>query len=90
LGTTDEIEETSPDDQYESKCCFIFIVDRSGSMTGSYIENTKQALKLFLQSLPQGSSFQIISFGDEFKWHQTKELIIYNDKNLKIAKDAVN
>lgn len=35
--------------------CFIFIVDRSGSMSGHRMETTKQALKLFIQSLPVGS-----------------------------------
>jgi Mg-chelatase subunit ChlD len=35
--------------------CFVFLVDRSGSMSGSRIEVTKEALKLFIQSLPVGS-----------------------------------
>jgi Mg-chelatase subunit ChlD len=28
--------------------CFIFIVDRSGSMSGKKMETTKEALKLFI------------------------------------------
>ena len=46
---------------------FIFIVDRSGSMEGKTIVITKEALKLFVQSLPSGCMFDIISFGSTYK-----------------------
>ena len=46
---------------------FIFLVDQSGSMGGKPIEITSKALKLFLQSLPAGSFYQIIGFGSEYK-----------------------
>jgi hypothetical protein len=42
---------------------YIFIVDRSGSMSGRRMEVTKDAMKLFIQSLPPNCKFQIISFG---------------------------
>jgi Mg-chelatase subunit ChlD len=45
---------------------FIFIVDRSGSMGGQKMEMTKEALKLFIQSLPAGCKFEIISFGSNY------------------------
>lgn len=50
-------------DQY----LFIFLVDRSGSMSGSRMDLTKEALKLFIQSLPLGCSFAILGFGDTSK-----------------------
>ena len=42
---------------------FVFIVDRSGSMSGQRIETVREALKLFIRSLPLNSKFSIISFG---------------------------
>ena len=36
---------------------YIFIVDRSDSMDGDNIEVTKDAMKLFMQSLPSRSKF---------------------------------
>ena len=63
-------------------CCYIFIIDQSGSMKGEKIEILRQALILFLKSLPFGSYFQIIGFGSCcIKYN--KEPIIYNEKNIK-------
>jgi Mg-chelatase subunit ChlD len=36
---------------------YIFIVDRSGSMNGDRIVVTKEAMKLFIKSLPPQSKF---------------------------------
>lgn len=45
---------------------FVFLVDRSGSMGGDRIEKAKEALALFVRSLPIGCRFTVISFGSRY------------------------
>jgi ubiquitin len=46
---------------------FTFVLDRSYSMTGTSMETAKDALILFLHSLPPNSKFNIVSFGSSFE-----------------------
>ena len=45
----------------------VFVVDRSGSMQGSSIEQVRNALQLCLRSLVAGSSFNIVGFGSRIE-----------------------
>jgi hypothetical protein len=67
---------------------FIFLIDQSGSMSGSPIKVASKALLLFLQSLPAGSYYQIIGFGSDYKIYDDipKE---YNQNNLKKSIEIV-
>ena len=57
---------------------------------------TREALKLFVQSLPDGCFFHIISFGSEFKFMAkqgktdkdpgVREPFEYNDENLEYVR----
>lgn len=50
----------------------------------------RQALQLFIQSLPFGSTFQIISYGTEFEFlFEGKRSVNYDEETNKDAFDQV-
>ena len=59
-------------------------------MYGRTIELTKEAMMLFMQSLPTGAKFDIVSFGSSYSCMTNNLLkgpMDYNDKNLKYSKN---
>lgn len=65
---------------------FVFILDRSGSMMGSRIEQAKTSLIYFLKSLPTKSYFSIISFGSTF---EAQNSLPYSDEAIQTVIDRV-
>merc|ERR1712232_33441 len=65
---------------------FIFLLDRSGSMSGGQIRKAADSLQLFLRSLPQNSQFDIVGFGST--WQSLfGESVGYNASSFKKASD---
>ena len=73
----------------ETPGLFIFLIDQSGSMRGKSIDLVKQALLLFIQSLPEGSYFQLIGFGTSFKKYN-EEPVQYNQENVTKIISIIN
>lgn len=79
----DEVENDSSNSE------IIFILDRSGSMAGSRMNQAKNALQLFLRSLNENIYFNIVSFGDTYrKLFPTSKL--YSQSTLNTAKSEVD
>ena len=69
----------------------VFLVDRSGSMAGTKMNLTKQALQLFMKSLPpEDTYFQIISFGSNYKYLDDKaRALTYDPETLDLATSKI-
>lgn len=50
---------------------FLFLIDRSGSMSGARIQMAKGAMRTLLRCLSSGSTFNICSFGSSYEiWNE--------------------
>jgi hypothetical protein len=67
----------------------VFVCDRSGSMQQTRIELAKQALKVFLKSLPVGVKFNICSFGSQHSFFWEKS-VTYSQQTLDEAMNHAN
>ncbi|XP_068454382.1 von Willebrand factor A domain-containing protein 5B1 [Clinocottus analis] len=67
---------------------FIFLIDRSGSMSGVNINCVKDAMVVILKSLVPGCLFNIIGFGSKFKSLFTTSQS-YEEEALALACDYV-
>jgi hypothetical protein len=60
-------------------------------MGGQKMEMTKEALKLFIQSLPAGSKFEIISFGNDYVVSSKDKMgYVNNDANVKAIRSEID
>jgi Ca-activated chloride channel family protein len=62
----------------------IFVVDRSGSMSGKKIEQAKEAVKFVLNNLRQGDTFNIVAYDSTVESFKP-ELQKYDDETRKAA-----
>lgn len=62
----------------------IFVVDRSGSMSGKKIEQAKDAAKFVLNNLKQGDTFNIVAYDSSVESFKP-ELQKYDDETRKAA-----
>jgi Ca-activated chloride channel family protein len=67
----------------------VFVVDRSGSMTGQKIEQAKGALKFVLNNLRKGDLFNIVAYDSEIQTFRP-ELQKYDDETLAAATGFVD
>lgn len=63
---------------------FLFVLDRSGSMSGGCIRRAAEALQLFLRSLPEECRFNIIGFGSTVEV-LFESPMLYDAATLEIA-----
>jgi len=69
---------------------FIFVVDCSGSMEDeNKIELARQAMLLFLKSLPVNCHFNILQFGSEYQPLFKEMTVVYNEENTRQAEQLI-
>ena len=80
--TTSGLDEQDVSTSIDSNYQFIFVVDRSGSMgCNSRMQITKDAMRLFMQSLPSKCDFGVISFGSNADWMFPSNTLEYNNQS---------
>ena len=67
----------------------IFVIDVSGSMRGTSIQQAKKSLLYSMETLNNGDSFNIIAYSDYYFSMHDKPLEV-NENNIKDAKDFIN
>ncbi|CAF3643927.1 unnamed protein product [Rotaria sp. Silwood1] len=69
---------------------FIFVVDCSGSMEDeNKIGLVREAMLIFLKSLPINCHFNIIRFGSHYESLFEKRTVIYNEENVRKAEKLI-
>ena len=68
---------------------FIFLLDQSNSMQGEPRKIACNALKIFIQSIPKNSYYQIIGFGTKFKKYNETP-VLYKKSNIEKSLKIIN
>ena len=88
LETNYYLKYQQQEEKADTPSLFIFLIDQSGSMSGSSIRIVSEAILIFLQSLTKGSYFQLIGFGSYFRKINDKPLE-YNKENVQATMDKI-
>ncbi|XP_057685426.1 inter-alpha-trypsin inhibitor heavy chain H6 [Corythoichthys intestinalis] len=67
----------------------IFVIDVSGSMIGTKIKQTKQAMSTILGDLREGDHFNIVTFSDKVHIWRKGRTVRANRQNVRDAKEFV-
>ncbi|CAG03847.1 unnamed protein product, partial [Tetraodon nigroviridis] len=67
----------------------IFVIDVSGSMIGTKIQQTKQAMSTILADLREGDHFNIITFSDQVRTWKRGRTVRATRQNVRDAKEFV-
>jgi Ca-activated chloride channel homolog len=59
---------------------FIFVLDRSGSMSGEPIAQARNAMRACLRTLNPGDAFRILLFDNELEWFNSEALPVTQEK----------
>lgn len=76
--------EVKADDDEKVAKTVVFVVDRSGSMSGEKMEQAKDAAKFVLNNLREGDLFNIVAYDSEIETFRP-ELEKFNDQTRKSA-----
>jgi Ca-activated chloride channel family protein len=88
LLATPQIKAPEDGDEHPAKTV-LFVVDRSGSMSGEKMEQAKDALKFVLNNLRQGDTFNIVAYDSEIETFRP-ELEKFSDETRSAALGFVN
>lgn len=77
-----------PVSDVKTKKSIVFVLDRSGSMAGKKMEQSKKALEFVITNLNEGDEFNIVIYDDRVETFETG-LITFNKDNYKRALDFV-
>lgn len=67
LSIVPDISQDLLEGSTTTKSEFLFVIDRSGSMEGSKMEQTKKAMFHIVDKIPEGSIFNFVGFGTSFE-----------------------
>lgn len=74
------LENERESDQEQMAREFVFVLDRSGSMSGEPILQARNALRACLRALNPGDTFRILLFDNTLEWYQPEPLAVTQEQ----------